>query len=104
MQHLESELVLAVHRLLRSPPEVVPNHLNVVASRLWLWYVCPVFGCSERGPFNIGFRTMCWLFNVKKLLVLLHVHIHLDVDLTPPATFWNSTLALALAWCYCQWL
>jgi len=41
MQHLKSELVLAVHRLLRTPPEVVPNHLNVVASRLWLWYVCP---------------------------------------------------------------
>jgi len=40
MQHLESELLLAVHRLLRTPPEVVPNHLNVVASRLWLWYVC----------------------------------------------------------------
>jgi len=39
MQHLKSELVLAVHRLLRIP-EVVPNHLNVVASRLWLWYVC----------------------------------------------------------------
>ena len=64
MQH--SELLLAVHRLLRTP-EVVPNHLNVVASRLWLWYVCPcvrMFG--ERALSTIGFRTMCWLFNVRR--------------------------------------
>ena len=54
MQH--SELLLAVHRLLRTP-EVVLNHLNVVASRLWLWFVCRpcvrMFGDS--GPFQHWF-------------------------------------------------
>jgi len=59
MQHLKSELVLAVHRLLRNP-EVVPSQRCSTAA---LVVVC-IFG--ERAFSNTGFRTMCWLFNVRR--------------------------------------